>query len=635
MLPAGAPEGLCPRCVAKANLWTEEGGAAGQNGQSPASQSEPPVSAAEMAKLFPHLEILECLGRGGMGAVYKARQPLLKRLVALKVLAPEKEKAPQFAERFMREAQALARLNHPGIVTVYDFGEVQGFYYLLMEFVAGMSLRQLLRNRKLMPEEALAIVPPICEALQYAHEQGIVHRDIKPENILLDKQGRVKIADFGIAKILDKPAEQRALTAALEVVGTPYYMAPEQVEQPAKVDHRADIYSLGVVLYEMLTGELPLGKFAPPSRKVQVDVRLDEIVLHALEKEPDRRYQHVSQVKVDMETIATTSPGPNPQATAGLVATQGRVEVRQRGRFWDGLAVGLSALLFGLIFRLSYVWVAGLVGALFSGFHLGLFERSGSVKSRLAGGSRALWELAVGSLIVLLAYGLLPRSAHNLASVPGASNDDDQQRLLAARENCFSFPICEALLAMGKEGAARLDPTGDLKAGTKVLALDRHGELWCIVPSRRRNSGDTATGEYSLGRTDATEPIVVLTDGGRVLEHRLVTRKLKGPGQFEMVVTLDRPWPAGEEKSFYWVLGVGQAKPEGPGEFSFKDQNLLGPEGIQQILLVLPSDYHLKTESEAHQMTRDVGDQRIFLWQKHVQPNENYRIEVVVKRDRP
>ena len=156
----------------------------------------PPPPLDEIARQFPQLEILECLGRGGMGVVYKARQPRLNRFVALKILAREKEKDPRFAERFTREAQALARLNHPNIVTVYDFGETNGLYYLLMEFVDGMSLRQLLQTRKLAPEEALAIVPSICEALQYAHQQGIVHRDIKPENILLDKQGRVKIADF-------------------------------------------------------------------------------------------------------------------------------------------------------------------------------------------------------------------------------------------------------------------------------------------------------------------------------------------------------------------------------------------------------------------------------------------------------
>src|SRR6185369_1560623 len=147
-------------------------------------------------------EIFECLGRGGMGVVYKARQKSLNRLVALKLLAPERVQDVKFADRFTREAQALAALNHPNIVTVYDFGQAGGFYFLLMEFVDGVNLRQLLRSRKLAPAEALAVVPPICEALQYAHEHGIVHRDIKPENLLLDKNGRVKIADFGIAKIL-------------------------------------------------------------------------------------------------------------------------------------------------------------------------------------------------------------------------------------------------------------------------------------------------------------------------------------------------------------------------------------------------------------------------------------------------
>ncbi len=156
--------------------------------------------------------MLECLGRGGMGAVYKARQPKLNRLVALKILAPEKGADPKFAERFLREAQALARLSHPNIVAVHDFGEADGLYYLLMEYVDGVTLRQLLQGQKIAPEQALSIVPKICEALQFAHEQGIVHRDIKPENVLLDKQGRVKIADFGIAKLVGAEAPRLSLT---------------------------------------------------------------------------------------------------------------------------------------------------------------------------------------------------------------------------------------------------------------------------------------------------------------------------------------------------------------------------------------------------------------------------------------
>ncbi len=314
-LPADAPQGLCPRCVLGVGLATHTE-ATGESGPHGTKVVQPPPEPAEIAKHFPQLEILECLGRGGMGVVYKARQPKLNRLVALKILAPEKGADPKFAERFLREAQALARLSHPNIVTVHDFGEAEGLYYLLMEYVDGMTLRQLLHGQKIAPEEALSIVPKICEALQFAHEQGVVHRDIKPENVLVDRQGRVKIADFGIAKIVAADQPRQAITQD-QVIGTPHYMAPEQVEKPQLVDHRADIYSLGVVFYEMLTGELPLGKFQPPSRKVQVDVRLDEVVLHALEKEPERRYQHASEVKTAVETIAATPGAPAAAAPAG------------------------------------------------------------------------------------------------------------------------------------------------------------------------------------------------------------------------------------------------------------------------------------------------------------------------------
>jgi len=351
-LPPDAPEGLCPRCLVALNLATQTDvpGETGPPGNIAAKPPPaPPLPPAEVAKLFPQLEILECLGRGGMGAVYKARQPRLDRFVALKILSPEKQGSQQFAERFEREARALARLHHPNIVTVYDFGEVQGNYYLLMEFVDGLTLRQLFHTRKLAPAEALNIVPKICEALQYAHNEGIVHRDIKPENILLDKKGLVKIADFGIAKIIGTasragsplPADAApadggahgvtrptpALTGAKDVVGTPHYMAPEQIEKPATVDHRADIYSLGVVFYEMLTGELPLGKFQPPSscaRGMQIDVRLDEVVLRSLEKEPARRYQQVSEVKTRVETIANSQGGPAANAGATPNRSPGR-----------------------------------------------------------------------------------------------------------------------------------------------------------------------------------------------------------------------------------------------------------------------------------------------------------------------
>jgi serine/threonine protein kinase len=295
--------------------------------------AQPPLPPDQIAPHFPQLEILECLGRGGMGVVYKARQKALNRLVALKLVAPERVHDAKFAERFAREAQALAALNHSNIVAIHDFGVVAGatpdaakLYYLVMEFVDGVNLRHLLRARKFTPEEALAIVPPLCDALQYAHEHGIVHRDIKPENILLDKDGRVKVADFGIAKMLgnggpeDKPAAPADATQG--VIGTRGYSAPEQELSPQRVDSRADIYSLGVVFYEMLTGELPGKPIEPPSHKVMVDVRLDEVVLRALQQKPELRYQQASQIKTDVETV-THSAAPPPLAAEAPASIPG------------------------------------------------------------------------------------------------------------------------------------------------------------------------------------------------------------------------------------------------------------------------------------------------------------------------
>ena len=319
-LPSDATAGLCPRCL------MAEAMAPTQAGAEPAA-ARPTLAPMELAPFFPQLEILECLGRGGMGVVYKARQKSLNRFVALKLLAPERVRDAEFAERFTREAQALAALNHPNIITVYDFGQAGGFYFLLMEFVDGVNLRQLLRARKFTPEEALAIVPPLCDALQFAHDRGIVHRDIKPENLLIDIAGRVKVADFGVAKMLgtldasDHAGEPAAPENTTHTgVGTPGYSAPEQRTDPQRVDSRADIYSLGVVFYELLTGERPNGRLEPPSKKVQIDVRLDEVVLRALEEDPKLRFQQVSEVKTMVETIVQSSSNPSPVLPAADVS---------------------------------------------------------------------------------------------------------------------------------------------------------------------------------------------------------------------------------------------------------------------------------------------------------------------------
>jgi serine/threonine protein kinase len=354
LLPPDAPGGLCPRCLMQMNLadptLIDEKSGTVQKPKAP--------SPDEIAPLFPQLEILELLGQGGMGAVYKARQKELDRVVALKILPREIGNAPGFAERFTREARALAKLNHPGIVTLYEFGKADGLYFFLMEYVDGLNLRRLLNNSRIEPREALAIVPQICDALQYAHDHGIVHRDIKPENILLDRLGNVKVADFGLAKIVEKPivgsqgfvvpslggsdegekdrlkpelhtfAEQHTLPG--KILGTPKYMSPEQIEAPDTVDHRADIYALGVVFYQMLTGEMPDKTLTPPSKKVRIDVRIDEIVLRALEQKPDLRYQQASILKTEVETIVADAEKTDANSLPSIHRSQAELDAMYR-----------------------------------------------------------------------------------------------------------------------------------------------------------------------------------------------------------------------------------------------------------------------------------------------------------------
>ena len=318
-------DGLCPQCLLAVGLESEENASTGSL-KSVVTVTQELPQPSELTGLFEGIEVLELVGSGGMGAVYKVRQKKLDRIVALKILLPTignaKEKQ-SFETRFEQEAKALAKLNHPGIVTIYDFGTIEKYCYIIMEFIDGVSLRETLLEQQLSAAEALLIVPKLCDALQYAHDQGVVHRDIKPENILLTMQGDVKIADFGLAKLNDRDT---SITETRQVLGTPKYMAPEQLEGAKNVDHRADIYSLGVVFYELLTGELPLGRFAPPSKKVEVNVSLDEVVLRSLEKEPVQRYQRASEVRSAIDCLTSmrgsvySVSGPKSDTTLGKLA---------------------------------------------------------------------------------------------------------------------------------------------------------------------------------------------------------------------------------------------------------------------------------------------------------------------------
>ena len=273
-----------------------------------------PPTLEELARLLPQYQVESLLGRGGMGAVYKCRQSSLDRTVAIKLLPAEIAADQQFVARFQREARTLAKLKHARIVVIHDFGQTSaGHLYFVMEYIDGTDLRRILRGPGLEPEQALAIVGQLCDALQAAHQMGIVHRDIKPENVLVTSDGYVKLADFGLAQ---PPREEGAtmLTGTHVILGTPSYMAPEQSAGAAKADPRSDIFSLGVMFYEMLTGHRPHGVFDPPSQAVQLDARIDEVVLKALQSEPERRYQSVVEFKGDVEHIRSTPPPPEPLA---------------------------------------------------------------------------------------------------------------------------------------------------------------------------------------------------------------------------------------------------------------------------------------------------------------------------------
>ncbi len=263
-----------------------------------------PPTAEDLALELPQYDIIGLIGRGGMGAVYKAWQKSLKREVAIKVLpSTVAEGGLNFAERFKAEAESMARLNHPSIVAVYDAGETPGgLLYIVMEYVEGTDVAQMIATSgKLPPEHVHAIGAHVCDALAYAHAHGLIHRDIKPANIMVDTQGRVKVADFGLAKMV---TEDSGLTQPNMAVGTPDFMAPEALGAGMAVDGRADLYAVGVMLYQMLTGSVPRGAFKPASVMVPgLDVRFDQIVIKAMQADREERHSNAVTLRQHLDTL--------------------------------------------------------------------------------------------------------------------------------------------------------------------------------------------------------------------------------------------------------------------------------------------------------------------------------------------
>ncbi len=294
--------------------------------------------AAEEQRIFnARYELHRRIARGGMADVFLARDSLLDRPVALKVLFPEFATDPTFVQRFRREAQAAANLSHPNIVSVYDWGEEGGTYFIVMEYIEGHSLAQTIKDEgRLHPDRAADITTDVAAALGFAHRNGVVHRDVKPGNVLISPSGQVKVADFGIARAV---SNQENLTQAGTVMGTATYFSPEQARGES-VDPRSDVYSLGVVLYEMITGRPPftgdspvavaykhVQEPVPPPRSRNPDIppALEAVVLKAMAKDTADRYASAEDLRADLRRFregaqvqAAAFAAPAPEATRAV-----------------------------------------------------------------------------------------------------------------------------------------------------------------------------------------------------------------------------------------------------------------------------------------------------------------------------
>lgn len=253
----------------------------------------------EVARLFPNYEIHGLIACGGMGAVYRATQTSLDRAVAIKILPREFSTDAEFREGFESEAKAMAKLNHPNLIGVYDFGEVGGMLFIVMEYVAGQSLYHVAHGCAVEHADAVAFVIGVCHGLAHAHEHGILHRDIKPSNILLDGQMRPKIGDFGLARALEREIQEGE-----QIFGTPGYTAPEVLEPPFAIDQRADVFSVGVMLHELLTGKLPDADPRLASQISNCNYRLDSVIVRATYPDPSRRYTSALELAKELENIA-------------------------------------------------------------------------------------------------------------------------------------------------------------------------------------------------------------------------------------------------------------------------------------------------------------------------------------------
>ena len=300
----------------------------------------------ELAPLFPNYRIMSLIATGGMGAVYHAMQTSLEREVAIKILPVEFGNDPEFCKGFEAEAKAMAKLNHPNLISVYDFGELKGMLFIVMEYVPGQSLHEACDGGAVDPAEVVRLMTGISHGLAHAHEHGILHRDIKPANILLDAHLQPKIGDFGLARHVDVQIQDGEA-----IFGTPGYTAPEVLRPPHTVDQRADIFSLGVLLHELLTG-VSARRADPrsPSAISHCDPRFDAVVNKASHPNPLQRYQNAAEIAEELQKIGS-SAGPRVLRTASPAAPRRPVAKRysaQPAKKGNGGMVGTMLAIGGI-----------------------------------------------------------------------------------------------------------------------------------------------------------------------------------------------------------------------------------------------------------------------------------------------
>jgi serine/threonine protein kinase len=274
-----------------------------------------PPEPAELERMLPQYAIQRLIASGGMGAVYAGLQRDLDRPVAIKILPPDAGRDGESIDRFRTEAKAMARLIHPHIPAVFEFAVVEEYCVLVMELVDGSNVFHLIRENLLPSRRAIEVFQQVCDAVHFAHSRSIVHGDIKPGNILVNTDGQAKLADFGLARLMEQSDRD---SSSWTPMGTPEYAAPELYDRNATPDHRADIYSLGVVLHEMLTGAAPSGEFELPATALKLDPRIDEIIARCMEINPDLRYQSVAEIRqVTREILdGINAPPPAPPQRA-------------------------------------------------------------------------------------------------------------------------------------------------------------------------------------------------------------------------------------------------------------------------------------------------------------------------------